>query len=81
MRTIDSEDGEDMPRVFARVLAALQASRDQRVRTIAAAADISPTHAHRIIRKLKAAGLITINSDPGYKLDVSVNPRPNKSRK
>jgi len=80
MRTIDSEDS-DMPRIFAKVLAALQTSRNQRIRTIAAAANISPTHAHRIIQRLKAEGLITINSDPGYRLDVSVNPRPDKSRK
>lgn len=70
-----------MPRVFARVLAALQTSRPQRIRTIANAAGISPTHAHRIIQKLKALGLITINSDPGYRLDVSVNPHPDNPRK
>lgn len=71
MRTVDK--GDEMPRVFRKVLTALAKNRDdQRVRTIAAAAGYSPSYTQRIIRKLAAKGLIRINSEPGCQLDVDV---------
>lgn len=72
MRTIDSK-GDAMPRVFLRVLQALETSQDHRVRTIAELAGVKTTHAYNIIRKLDANGIITIVSDPNCRLEVEVN--------
>jgi DNA-binding MarR family transcriptional regulator len=79
MSTIDIE-GDDMPRVYLKVLAAIKALRTPRVRTIAAHAGISRSYAQRIIHKLAEHGAIRIESDPGCRLEVSIPATPKRSR-